>query len=476
MKPAEDRPTPCDLLIRNGLVVTMNAAREVLHAGAVAIADGQIHAVGRDADVTSWCTAERSIDARGCVVHPGFIDSHVHPTQHIIRFAFPENFRYEDTLGFYIDFILALTVEDEHAASALACLEMALHGTTTFLEGCGSVLEPDAAAAAVDEVGIRALLGDPYVWDVGGAWSEPLKRRVATDRRRALRILGGQLTRARDSRSRVRGHIALTGHATASTELLLTAKAYAEEHGVILNMHQSYAASDTADDDRLRGEHPLRHFERVGALSNSCTFAHMNVIREDELEPIVHSGMSVVWCPSASMMWGCGGTTSGPHLALLRRGVPIALGSDASNFSGTLDVADQGLLALLTARERTMQADALLAADVLTMCTVNGAQAVGMAREIGSIEVGKLADIVIRRGDLPEAEPDLDPIRHLVLAARSRSVDTVIVGGEVIVERGHSTRVDEERIRARARAAARQLLARMGRGVPQPRDDQALAP
>lgn len=460
-------PAQCDLLIRNALVITMNATREVLHSGTIAITGQRIQAVGADSDLAAQFSAKKELDVGGRVVHPGYVDAHVHPTQHLIRFAFPESFRYEDTLDFYIDFILSLTATDEYEATRLACLEMARNGTTSFLEGCGSVLEPDAAAAAIDEIGLRGSLGDPYVWDLGGPWSERLKRRVPTDQGRALRILGTQLSRNESRECRVRGHIALTGHATASSELILAARAVAEENGVVLNMHQSYAVSDTALDDQIRGEHPLVHFERIGALSGQCTFAHMNVVRDDELAAIVDSRMAIVWCPSASMMWGCAGTTTGPHLELYRRGVPIALGSDASNFSGRLDVSEQGFLALLTARERTMEPDALLAEDVLAMCTINGARAIGMAGEVGSLEPGKLADLVIRRADIPEAAPGLDPIRDLALAGRSSGIEIVIVGGEVIVEYGQSTRVDEAAVRAKAAEAARRLLSRMGRSVAQ---------
>ena len=460
---ARPRRVTCDLLVRNALAVTMTGERDVIPDAAIAVDAGRIVAVGQDAETAARFDARRELDAGGNVVHPGFVDAHVHPTQHLIRWAFPESFRYEDTLAFYIDFMLALTGEDEYQGTRLAALEMVRTGTTTFIEGCGSVLEPDAAAAAVDEVGMRALLGDPYLWDVEDDALAPLKPRVPTDRRRALRLLGGQLARNADASARVRGHVTLTGHASASTELLLSAKECAEENGVVLNMHQSYTASDTSADDRLRGEHPLVHFDRAGALSEACTFAHMNVVRADEFDPIADSGMAVVWCPSASMLWGCGGTISGPHLELYRRGVAVALGSDASNYSGSLDVADQAFLALLTARERSLEPDALLADDALAMCTIHGARAAGLADEIGSLEEGKRADMVVRRADVPEAAPGLDPVRDLVLATRSRGVATVIVDGEVIVEAGRSTRVDEERVRAEAGSAARGLLARMGR-------------
>jgi cytosine/adenosine deaminase-related metal-dependent hydrolase len=122
-------------------------------------------------------------------------------------------------------------------------------------------------------------------------------------------------------------------------------------------------------------------------------------------------------------------------------------------------------LALLTAREKSKTPDALLAEEVLEMGTLHGARATGLEDEIGSIEVGKRADLVIRRRGLPEAEPDLDPVRQMVLATRSTGVDTVTVEGEVIVENGRSTRVDEELVYAEAHQAARGLLERMGRPI-----------
>ena len=116
-----------------------------------------------------------TIDAGGGIVHPGLSESHVHPNQQLIRFAFPDTFSYRDTLGFYIKFLLAIDEEDEYASTLLACLEMVRNGATCFLEGCGSVLEPDAAAAAIEAVGMRGSLGDPYIWDIGASGRRPLR-------------------------------------------------------------------------------------------------------------------------------------------------------------------------------------------------------------------------------------------------------------------------------------------------------------
>ncbi|MCY4086241.1 MAG: amidohydrolase family protein [Actinomycetia bacterium] len=456
-------PCACDLLVRNALVVTMDPERRVFRTGALAIGEGRILAVGPERELAGRYGATRAIDAGGGIVHPGLIESHVHPNQQLIRFAFPDTFSYPDTLGFYIEFLLAIDEEDEYASTLLACLEMVRNGATCFLEGCGSVLEPDAAAAAIEAVGMRGSLGDPYIWDIGGEWAAPLAKRIPPDLGRALDLLGGQLKRNRDEEALVRGHVAMTGHATASDELELAAKACADEHGAILNQHQSYAASDTSADDELRGQHPLAHFGEIGVLGENCTFAHMNLIRDDEVEPVTASGLSIVWCPTASMLWGAGGTFRGRHVELFRRGANVALGSDASCFAGSLDVGEQAFLAVLTARERSGETDVLLAEDALAMATVNGAQALGMADEIGSLEVGKRADVVVRRTDLPEWEPATNPIRNLIFASRSKSVDTVIVNGEVIVEGGHSMRVDERAVYRGAAARARRLLTRIGR-------------
>ena len=455
--------TRCDLLVRNAYVVTMNREREVYPRGAVAIRDGEIAAVGPEAGVVARFRPEQSIDAKGGVVHPGFIETHLHITQHNFRFAFSAGLSWPEVLSFFFDgWVPVITDDEEHASSMLACLEMVRNGTTAFLEG-DTIFNLDAAAAAVEAVGMRGSLGDPWVMDIGPV----VPGRIPDTTDKAIDLLGSQLKRNADPHALVQGHVAVLGHSTASDELELAAKACADSNGVILNQHQSYGLDDTRDDDKRRGRHVLLHFAELGLLDNNCTFAHMNMIRDDEVEPIVTSGMSVAWCPTASMFYGRGGTIKGRHLELYQRGVNVSLGSDAPNWSGPLDVGEQGFIALLTSREKTGQGDALEAEDVLAMATINGARALGWEDRLGSLEVGKRADLVIRRDDLPEGQPGLDPIRGIVFSSRAKSVDTVIVNGKIIVEKGHSTCVDEELVYEASRVAARDMLKRMGYSVPQ---------
>jgi 5-methylthioadenosine/S-adenosylhomocysteine deaminase len=452
-------PSPCDLIVSNAFVLTMDAERRVYPHGAVAIHESKIAMVGREKDVLGRFRGTNTIDAHGSVVHPGYIESHVHVTQHAFRFAFDGALSWDDLGRFFADFHRVVDDDDERASSELACLEMVRNGTTSFLEGCGSVLEPDAAASAAEAVGIRGSLADPFLWDVAPP-SPAASNRIPLDRKRALAVLGTQVKRNADSRALVQGHVAVVGHGTVSDELALAAKACADEHGVIFNQHQSYMQADTAIDDRRHSRHALIHYSELGILDQRSTFAHMNVIRDDELAPIADSGMTVVWCPTASMIFG-GGSASGRHFDLLERNVNVALGSDAPNWAGSLDVGEQAFLAMLTTRAQLGRGDVLEPEDLLAMATVNGAQALGWSDRVGTLERGKLADLVIRRHDLPESQPGLDPIRAVAFAARAKSVDTVIVDGQIVVSNGHSTRVDEELVYERANDAARGLLKKM---------------
>ncbi len=460
------RTREVDTLIRNAYLITMDSQRRVFPNGAVAVNDGSIVAVGQDREVTPASRSAHTIDAHGAVVHPGFIDNHIHVCLHNTRWTNEEGAKDSGRRKTprpgkgYWDLCVD---ETEYAGSRLACLEMARNGTTCFLEA-GTLTTPDAGAAAVEDIGIRALLGDPFVWDIEG--TGPTLSRIPFSAGRAFEVLGTQLKRNEDPQALVRGHVNLRGMASATDELLLAAKALADENGVVLNQHQHYQEADVEADDRLRGRHALVHFAEIGFLGENCTFAHMNFVRDDEVAPIIDSGMSPVWCPAASMLHAIGGTFHGRHAELYKQGANVVLGSDSANWSTAFDVADQMLLAMLTARDKSGQVTMLQAEDVLTMATINGARAVGLADRLGSLEVGKRADLVVRHESLPEACPGLDPIRSVVQSSRSKSIDTVMVNGEVIVEKGHSTRVDEEEVYARAREAARRVLRQMDQRLP----------
>lgn len=460
-------PRQAAVAIVNGLLLTMNQGRDVISGGAVIIDGGAILAVGPTSALLASYAPETTIDARGSIVHPGFVECHNHTTLHAIRGAFGDTVSWDDVVSqFYVPYWNTVSDEEEYAGALLACLEMAMNGTTCFVEA-GTAFEPDVVARAASAVGLRALVGDPFLWDIGGFTGDaPTVERAPATTDRALRLLGGQLWRNDDPDALVRGHVAIVGMASASEELERAAKATADRAGVVLNKHQSYAPMDVGDDDRRFGRHPLVHFEDLGVLGPNCLFAHMNVLREDEIDAVVRTGVSISWNPAASMMWGIGGATGGSHAELYRRGVNVGHGSDSSNWANTFDMGRNATLAVLAARDGRRDREILSAEDALTMATINGARGVCLEDRIGSLEVGKRADIVIRTDDIPEMHPTTDPISNVVYAAGSKSIRTVMVDGRVVVDDGHPALLNAVDVYRLVDDAARAVLGRMGYRTP----------
>jgi cytosine/adenosine deaminase-related metal-dependent hydrolase len=462
---AAGRRHPVDLAIVNGYLVTVNPERQVFADGAVAIQGRNIAAVGTTAEVLARFEPKRTLDAAGGVVHPGFVECHTHVTYHLARGAWGDTIAYAELgPGIECAFVNAIDDEAEHASTLLACLEMAGNGTTCFIEA-GTAFSPAAVAAAAETFGMRGLVADPFLWDAeetpGGYNAYRLDRAPASTER-ALRLLGSELRRNRDPDALVRGHIAIAGMGTATDDLELAARAAADGAGTVLNQHQSYYSVDTETDDRRHGRHALLHLDEIGVLGPNCLFSHMNVVRDDEVEPIVRSGLSIAWCPAGSMLWGVGGAITGRHAELRQRGVNIALGSDSANWSNRFDLGRQGYLAVLAAREQHRSRTILTAEDAIEMATIDGARAVGLEDRIGSLEAGKRADIVIRANDVPEAYPLTDPVAQLVYSAGAESVHTVIIDGRVVLEGRRPTRVDPGAVFREVEAAVARIFDRMG--------------
>ena len=449
----------CDLLVRNAHVVTCDAKGATYPAGAVAIQGRDIAAVGPEGEVTSRYRAKRTIDAGGGLVHPGLIDLHYHVTYHMVGKMIAEvDFGGEDPGPWvakqYTGLINALDDEAEYANSLLCGLDMLKCGVVAVMDP-GSAFEPENIARAADSLGFRASVADPWIMDERGPQLTDIKR-AKVGREIALKGLGKQLARNRDPDARVRAHVSVYGMGNDSDELRLAAKRVADEAKVPFNMHQSQSVDDAEFDDRRFGKHPLVHFREIGLLGRNCVFVHMNVLREDEYDPVVAAGMSVVWSPTNSWYYGTRARIRNPMPALHKRGVNVTIGLDVSKAAS---FGDQMYSAYVLARD---QGDYVSPEDLLRMQTANGARALGQADRLGSLEPGKRADVVIRTNDVPEAWPRHNFVRHHLLIAKQRSVDTVIVDGEVLIKGGRTTRMDEGEVYALAETTARTMRQRAG--------------
>ncbi len=451
--PAEG-PLECDLVIHNGYVITMNAERSIYPDGAVAIQGGKIAAVGPGKEIKARYRGKSVIDAHSAPVHPGLVECHYHVPNQLTRGVFPDAPTTKQYYLYYAHWYDRMDAEDEHAAALHAGLEMLRSGTTTFLEP-GTVFDTDAVADAATSLGIRASLAEPFLWDTGEDATLSNMDRATGGTKRCMDLLGRELWRNRDDDALVRGHVCLFGSGSASDEVTLAAVEMAERAGVVFNQHQSTSVKGVAVQEQRLGQAPLVHFAEAGILRPHCSFTHMNFLRPQEAEVVRESGMSLIWCPANSMNWGFGASGARrPHPELYRQGVNVGLGADVAKWG--LDTSP--MVAYLLARDLGTVAP-LTVEEIFEMATVGGARALRMEDRIGSLEPGKHADIVIRTADLPEMQPALSVIQSMMLASRGKSVDMVIVNGQVVVSGGHSTRVDEQSVFRRAREVSTTLAA-----------------
>ena len=452
----------CDLIVHNAHLVTMDDRRRMVRNGAVAIRGSRIVAVGAEREVLEHYGpgAARKIDAQGALVHPGLIEPHLHITQHTSRGALSVFLAPGATLR-YAEWKANLRPEDEIAATAHSCLELIQAGYTSFVEP-GTAFAPDAVAETVAEIGMRAWLTDAYLWDRDETLqlyptltSPALLERVPCDFDRCLRDLGSQLFRNDDPDALVRGYVGLYGESTASDELQVAAKQCAADHGVTFAQHVGFAPEIAVAEHARLGCTTVRHMADLGIMDGDSTFIHMNIIEDDDVATIVESGLAIIWCAANYLFVAApsGVRTRLPELH--RMGTPVGLGIDGP---GNCAFGDAPAIAYNAARQAGTW---VTGPELLEMQTVAAAKTIGFDAQIGSLEPGKRADLVIRRADTLQGL-GFDPAFELALFERASSVDTVLINGQVVLENGHFTTADPGAVVDAARASMHRIVDRIG--------------
>ncbi len=444
---------PLDLIVVNARVLTMDPDRRVLAPGYVGVHKGRIAMLG-EGSPPSLPAGVRVVDAAGGLCHPGLIDTHAHVAWGLVRCAVPEQLSEEEIFRLFDERMLGrVRDEDEHLGTLLACAEMAMNGTTCFADTGSALHHLAPTAEAVAAVGIRGMIstlnGDTVVQVP--ALSLPVDSCLARIEEGLQRYpLGDELAWA---------CAGLLGMEGASDALVRDAKALADGAGVPLNLHKSFSPDEVAAcRARLGGRDPLEGFDDLGVLDRNITLVHLNRCSPREIDLLTAAGSSVCHCPAASMMYAMGGSLEGHVPRLLAAGVPVALGTDSTHWGNAWDLTRAIYLAATVHKEGTRTRPAIDAELALEMATIHGARAVGREHDLGSLEVGKRADLVLHGTGRPEAHPALDPIANLVFSAQSKTVDTVLVEGNEVVRGGRPTRIDLDALLARADRGARDLL------------------
>src|SRR5688500_8519751 len=277
---------PVDVIVRGSHLVTMNAARDVIRDGAVAVRDGVIVAAGKTVDVERDFTAVRSIGGDRFVVTPGMVNTHIHITgEPLTRGYVPDDTPFEQNVFQWLcPLYAAFDALDERTSGQLAAAEMLRSGTTTFLEA-GTIRFLDEVVDGLHEIGIRARVGN-WVWDLP---PEPNVYRSSTDR--AIGLLQQQLDALPSGPDTlVSAWSTLVGHTTCSDPLWRAAKALADEHGVGMSFHMSPAKTDVDGFTAEFGQRPMVHLDEIGVLDRNVAITHCVHVDDVEIGLLAERG------------------------------------------------------------------------------------------------------------------------------------------------------------------------------------------
>jgi cytosine/adenosine deaminase-related metal-dependent hydrolase len=455
-------PSPlldAEVMIAGATLITMNAAREVIEDGAIAIAGDRIVAVGKREALARTVKAAGVIDGRRFAVTPGFVDAHIHITGDPLTRGFargaPGETWSEKLQRWVIPLFRAQTAEDEKLAAQCAALAMIRYGTTTFVEA-GTVLKLDAVMEGLSETGIRGRIGE---WVEGRAYDPALDQaKVSAD---AIKILESEVARYPDrgGQARLAAWPLLVGHSTNSDEVWLAAKTLADDHDLRVSAHMSPRAGDPAWFLERYNRRPLEHLADIGALGERIMLTHLADIDRSELELLVASGAGAIHCPHAALQGGFGVAHIGLFPEMLERGVDVMLGTDGM----AADILGSGRLMASLFRDARCDQELIPATTVLEMAILNPARAMGLSHRIGSLEPGKKADFVLHDTWLPDwGGPVFDVVNQLAFSAPSSGVHSVWIDGVRVLEDGRPTLIDQDKLMADARQAGRALIARTG--------------
>ncbi len=448
------------LILAGGDVVTMNAARDVLVGGAVVIDADRIVAVGSTSDLRTAHPDAEVFDATGCVVTPGMIDAHQHLTgDPLVRCCIPDLLPSGDAIfGWSVPIHGVHEPLDDEISASLAAVEAALNGVTTVVEA-GTVADGDAVARGLATVGLRATIG-VWGWDIEqGPYAAPVDE--VLERQRAL-------VAAYPAGGLIEGWVTLVGHDLASDRLLAGAADLARELGTGMTMHLSPTSSDPERYLERTGRRPIEHLDDLGVLGRHLLIGHGVWLDDAEVDLVLASGTAIAYCPWAYLRLGQGVFANSRHAEIVERGGRVALGCDAANAGDSIDVLRTAALAAGIARDARLDPTRFGAHEVFELATIAGAEAIGLGDRIGSIEVGKQADVVVHRTDTPGWTPRGDVALQLVWGTDGRSVRDVFVAGRQLVGDGRVLTVDTDALYADAANRHTALLERAGIEVPHP--------
>jgi 5-methylthioadenosine/S-adenosylhomocysteine deaminase len=440
-----------DYIVAGRWVVTVDPVRRVIENGAVAVTGGRIAAVGPRAEIERNYSARRKIDRAGGIVMPGLINTHTHAPMSLLR-GIADDLNLQDWLEKFIFPAEARNVTADFArwGTRLACLEMLLGGVTTYAD---MYYFEEVIAEATKEAGMRGVLGQTII-----GFPVPDAKTPAEALRRTESFLkqyaGDPLITA-----------AVAPHAlyTNSDETLKEARALANRYQAPLLIHLSETKRENDDILAKRGMSPTRVLDSLGLFHGRTLAAHAVWVDDADMAILARRGVGVAHCPSSNMKLASG---AAPVTRLLAAGVAVGLGTDGpAGSNNDFNLFEEMDLAAKLQKVITGDPRALPAAAALEMATREGARALGMDKEIGSLEVGKQADLIVVDTTAPHGAPLYDAASQLVYALKASDVRDVMVAGRVVVRDRRVLTLDARAVLERAREYGERIGASLRQGA-----------
>lgn len=431
-----------DILITNGYVVTLNKKMEVLQNAAIAIHNGLIMAIGSTTDVTQKFQSEKVINATSKIVMPGLINGHTHIPMTYFR-GYADDLVLQDWLEKYIwpaeeKFVKADFVYD---AALHGCAELIKNGVTMFND---MYFYSQETARAVKKAGLRAILGE-------GILDFPMAFHKTPDSMISYAVEGHEKYKDNELID-----FAIMPHAiyTCSKENLIHAAEVAREHGMLIHTHVSETKKEVDDCIREHSMRPIHYLESIGFLGDDVSIAHGVWIDDKEQRILAERGTSVNICTECNLKLSSGFT---PINGYRKNGVIVNFGTDGVASNNNLSILDEMDITSKVHKAINNDPTFLPAEDVVKMATIDAAEGFHKFNEIGSLEKGKKADIIMLDMDRLENMPMYNVYSHLVYTMHSDAVKDMIVNGKLLMENRKLLTIDEQELRDKAEYYSKEL-------------------
>ena len=440
-------------------IITMDPQRRIIANGSVVVQGQRIIQVGK-AEELAQVQADRVIDTTDMVITPGFCNGHMHISYaHATRGIFPD-----DLGSAYLPNVFKLqaimTEEEEYHTSLLAITELLKYGTTTFMDP-GSTKYIDRCLDAYRQTGCRIITGI-HVTDKPNPLGLPVSTTADAVEivEQRIKEFDGQLD------GRVSAWAMPFAPNMCTDELLQSCKRLADNYDTNMTLHYNNGQNYVETNVKETGMRPSQYLEKIGVLGENVTLAHMLGQDESEVEVLGRNGTRAVVVPTAAIKGGAGMTHTGLLPEMLDAGMAVGLGTDAGNNSNLLETNRAMYLIAVLYKDARQDSKTIPAETALEMATIQGAEALGLADEVGSLEAGKKADLVLYDTRSAEWQTLFNPVNNLVYNADGRSVHTVMVDGKIVVEDHKPLFVNEWELIQKVQGIGEDMLARIGLSFP----------